>query len=114
MVTTLVPTSSGIGALHFVVPLASPESPVELAHLTETTATLSLAVPLTTTLAAAVERIVEPGDTIPSEGGLVSAAGAGLGLGFGFGGGGSGGNGGRGGGGGCGIGPGDSGLPYRS
>ena len=100
-----------MAAFQLVVPLAVPESPVEFDHFTDVTATLSPAVPLNTTLDADVERMVEPGDRIVSEGGVVSAppgdgfgvgvvggVGAGVGVGVGIGSG-------------VGAGTGDPGLP---
>jgi hypothetical protein len=85
-VITLVPVSSGTVAFQALVPLAIPESPVELAHLTEVTPTLSEAVPLKTRLDAVVETIVDPGEPIVNDGGVVSAPpGGGLGVGGGSG-----------------------------
>ena len=43
------------GVLQFVVPLAVPESPLDVAHVTDVTPTLSVAVPLTTKALAEVE-----------------------------------------------------------
>src|ERR1039458_658551 len=73
MVTTLLPTSSDTLADHIVVPEAVPESPVELVHFTAATATLSLAVPLTVMEAEEVATIVNAGEPILSDGGVVSA-----------------------------------------
>ena len=56
------------------VPDATPEPPVELLHLTAVTATLSPATPLIAMVEAVVERIVNPGDLICKEGGVVSPA----------------------------------------
>jgi hypothetical protein len=92
MVTTLLPSNSGTLADQFVVPEAAPESPVELLHFTAATPTLSLAVPLTTMEAEDVATIVNAGDTIVSDGGVVSplvggcvGVGAGVGVGTGVG-----------------------------
>ena len=71
-VITFVPTNNGMFADQDVVPDAAPESPVELVHLTAATPTLSLATPLTVAVAALVETIVNPGDLICSDGGVVS------------------------------------------
>jgi hypothetical protein len=43
------------GVLQLVVPLAVPESPLDVAHVTDVTPTLSVAVPLTTKALAEVE-----------------------------------------------------------
>jgi hypothetical protein len=72
-VTTLSPTNNGIVADHAVVPLAVPEPPVDVVQVTRETATLSAAVPLTEIVADDVETMVEPGLTILSVGGTVSA-----------------------------------------
>jgi hypothetical protein len=86
MVITLLPTSSGTLADHFVVPEAVPESPVEVVHVTAATPTLSLAVPLTAMEAADVATIVNPGETMLSDGGVVSPlVGVGVGVGAGVG-----------------------------
>ena len=53
------------------VPLAVPDPPVELDHVTCATPALSLAVPLTTIELAEVERVVNAGDKIVMEGGAV-------------------------------------------
>jgi hypothetical protein len=45
MVTTLEPFTSGIAALQFVVPVATPLLPELVDHLTCVTPTLSLALP---------------------------------------------------------------------
>jgi hypothetical protein len=73
MVTTLLPTSSGTLADHLLVPEAVPEYPVELVHFTAATPTLSLAVPLTAMEEEDVATMVDPGETIVSDGGVVSA-----------------------------------------
>ena len=73
MVTTLLPTSSGTLADHLLVPEAVPEYPVELVHFTAATPTLSLAVPLTVMEEEDVATMVDPGETIVSDGGVVSA-----------------------------------------
>ena len=88
MVTTLVPTRSGTLADHLAVPAAVPEYPFEVVHFTATTPTLSLAVPLTAMEAEDVATIVNPGERILSDGGVVSplrGAGAGVGVGVGVG-----------------------------
>jgi hypothetical protein len=69
------------------VPAATPAPPVELVHLTAVTATLSLAVPPIAMAAAVVEVMVNPGDLICSEGGVVSPGVGGAGVGVGAGGG---------------------------
>ena len=88
----LLPTSSGTLADHLLVPEAVPEYPVELVHFTAATPTLSLAVPLTAMEAEDVATIVNPGERILSDGGVVSplrgggvGAGAGVGVGVGVG-----------------------------
>ena len=73
MVTTLLPTRSGTLADHLLVPAAVPEYPVEVVHFTAATPTLSLAVPLNAMEAEDVATIVNPGETILSDGGVVSA-----------------------------------------
>ena len=85
-----MPTSSGTLADHLLVPEAVPEYPVELVHFTAATLTLSLAVPLTAMAAEDVATIVNPGERILSDGGVVSplrgvGAGAGAGVGVGVG-----------------------------
>ena len=85
---TLLPTSSGTLADHLLVPEAVPEYPVELVHFTAATPTLSLAVPLTAMEAEDVATIVNPGERILSDGGVVSplgCVGAGVGAGAGVG-----------------------------
>ena len=77
MVTTLLPTRSGTLADQLRVPEAVPEYPVELLHFTAATPTLSLAVPLTAMEAEDVATMVDPGETILSDGGVVSAPAAG-------------------------------------
>ena len=73
-VTIFVPTSSGTLADQFAVPDASPELPTEVLQLTAVTPALSLATPLNTMLADCVETIVEPGERMVSDGGVVSGA----------------------------------------
>jgi len=73
--------------LHLVVPVAVPDAPVELFHVTLATPTLSLAVPLTTIELADVEIVELAGETIVKEGGVVSGAEGGDGGAGGFGGG---------------------------
>ena len=72
MVTTFDPTNSGIVADQFVVPLAVPEPPVFVDHVTLVTPTLSLAVPLNAIADANVDRLVAPGDPMVNVGGVVS------------------------------------------
>jgi hypothetical protein len=72
MVTTFDPTSSGIVADQLVVPLAVPEPPVFVDHVTFVTPTLSLAVPLIAIVAADVDTLVAPGDPMLNDGGVVS------------------------------------------
>ena len=74
MVTTLVPTRSGTLADQLAVPDAMPALPVELVHFTAATVALSLAVPLIVMLAEEVETIVDPGDLMLRDGGVVSGA----------------------------------------
>jgi hypothetical protein len=71
-VTTFEPTSSGIDADQLDVPLAVPDCPMLVAHVTEVTPTLSLAVPLNAIEADEVETAVPPGDAIVNVGGVVS------------------------------------------
>jgi len=71
-----------IGAvLQLVVPVAAPDPPVELLHVTLATPTLSLAVPLTTIEPADVEIVELAGETIVKDGGVVSGAPGGAGNG---------------------------------
>jgi hypothetical protein len=70
-VTTFEPTSRGIDADQLVVPLAVPDCPVFVDHMTDVTPTLSLAVPLNAIVADDVETEVAPGDAIVNEGGVV-------------------------------------------
>ena len=73
MVIRFVPTSSGIsGVAHCVVPVAAPDTPVELLHVTLVTATLSDAVPENTMLAAVVDTFVLEGELTLNEGAVVS------------------------------------------
>jgi len=70
------------------VPEAVPEYPVEVVHFTAATLTLSLAVPLTAMEVEDVATIVNPGERILSDGGVVSpvgGVGAGVGVGVGVG-----------------------------
>ncbi len=69
-----VPTSKGTEADQEVVPPAVPEPPVDVAHPTDTTPTLSPAVPLIEIVAALVETIEEPGEIMLTVGGTVSVA----------------------------------------
>ena len=54
------------------VPLAVPDPPVEVDHVTEAILTLSRAVPLTATELADVEKLFVDGETIVRDGGVVS------------------------------------------
>ena len=67
-----MPTSSGTVADQLLVPEAVPESPVELVHFTAATPTLSVAVPLTAMETKDVATTVNAGETILSDGGVVS------------------------------------------
>jgi hypothetical protein len=64
----------------FSVPLAVPDPPLELAHVTAATPTLSCAMPLTTSELSEVDTLVVAGDKMVSDGGVVSGPG---GVGFG-------------------------------
>ena len=70
--TVLLPISSGTSADQFAVPEAVPASPPEVVHFTEVTATLSLAAPRMVRLAAVVETMVDPGELMFRDGGVVS------------------------------------------
>jgi hypothetical protein len=74
-VTVVFPIRTGTVADQLVVPVATPEVPKLVAHVTRLTATLSLAVPLMVTDAAVVDMVAEAeeGDPILSVGGVVSA-----------------------------------------
>jgi hypothetical protein len=61
--------------LQLVVPVAVPESPVELDQVTSLTPTLSLAVPLTTRELAVVETVLLDGETMDNDGAVVSGVG---------------------------------------
>ncbi len=90
--TVLLPTSSGTSADQDVVPEAFPAAPVDVVNLTAVTPTLSLAVPLMWMVADEVETMVPPGETIRTDGAVVSVGGLGGGdAGGGAGGGGEGG-----------------------
>ena len=71
-VTVFDPTSSGIVALHWVVPVAVPADPVFVVHVTLATAPLSEAVPMKFKLSSEVATEVEPGEVILSVGGVLS------------------------------------------
>jgi hypothetical protein len=73
-VTTLVPTSNGIDAVHCAVPEAVPAPPVEVDHRTEVTPVLSLAVPLNKIEADEAETMLPAGDAMAIEGGVESVA----------------------------------------
>ena len=86
MVTWFDPTSSGIAADHFTVPVAGPEDPVLVDQATAVTPTLSDAVPKNVSVAALVETVLPPGDVIVRVGAVVSLPpGAGVGVGTGVG-----------------------------
>ena len=71
--TVVIPTYSGMGPVdQLVVPFAVPDPPVEVAHVTWATPTLSLAIPLTTIELADVATLVIGGDKMVIEGGTVS------------------------------------------
>ena len=72
MVTTFEPTSSGIAADQLFVPLAVPEPPVFVDHVTFVAPKLSLAVPLKAMVVADVDTDVPPGDKTVNVGGVVS------------------------------------------
>ena len=77
----VIPTYSGIGPVDQVdVPFAVPDPPVELAHVTCDTPTLSLEIPLTTIELADVATLVMGGDKMVIEGGVVSGPVLGGGL----------------------------------
>ena len=69
--------------IQLFVPLAVPDTPLELDHVTEATPTLSCAVPWTTKELSEVETLVLAGDKIVMDGGVVSGPGGGV-VGFGF------------------------------
>jgi|HubBroStandDraft_4_1064222.scaffolds.fasta_scaffold1280916_1 hypothetical protein len=76
------------GVIQLFVPLAVPDTPLELDHVTEATPTLSCAVPWTTNEISEVETLMLAGDRIVIDGGVVSGpsvgiAGVGVGVGFG-------------------------------
>ena len=73
IVMVLVPTSRGIAEIaQLLVPVAVPDVPVELAHVTVATPAMSRAVPVTDIEEAAVERVVKDGETMAMLGGAVS------------------------------------------
>lgn len=72
MVTVLEPTRRGIDADQLAVPLAVPDCPMFVDHVTEVTPTLSVAVPLNEIAVAVVETVVPPGAEMVSVGGVVS------------------------------------------
>jgi hypothetical protein len=76
------------GVIQLFVPLAVPDTPLELDHVTEATPTLSCAVPWTTNEVSEVDTLVLAGNKIVIDGGVVSGpsvgtAGVGVGVGFG-------------------------------
>jgi hypothetical protein len=63
-----VPTSKGmVGTFHCAVPVALPEAPVELDHVSEVTP--AVAVPLNAMVAVDVETMVIAGEVMVSDGG---------------------------------------------
>ena len=69
----VIPTYSGIGPVdQLTVPFAVAVPPVEVAHVTCETPTLSLAIPLTVIELADVATLVIGGDKIVIDGGVVS------------------------------------------
>ena len=69
----VAPMYSGIGGVvQLSVPIAVPDPPVELVQVTAVTPTLSCAVPLTTSELAEVEGFTVDGETMVSDGGVVS------------------------------------------
>jgi hypothetical protein len=72
-VITLLPVRSGTLTDQIAVPDTAPPSPNELVHFTAVTPELSLALPLMATLAEDVENMVDPGDVMVRDGGVVSA-----------------------------------------
>lgn len=76
IVIVFVPISKGIGGVfQVVVPVAMPEPPVELLHVTEATPTLSDAVPEKTMVAEEAATLVPDGDRIARLGAVVSLLG---------------------------------------
>jgi hypothetical protein len=76
IVIVFVPTSRGIGGVfQVVVPVAVPEPPVELVHVTEVTPTLSDAVPEKTMVAEDATTLVLAGERMARVGGVVSLVG---------------------------------------
>jgi hypothetical protein len=75
IVIALLPVKSGTLTDQIAVPDARPPSPNESVHFTAVTPALSLAVPLMVMLAAEVETIVDPGDVMLTDGGVLSAPG---------------------------------------
>ena len=68
----LVPISRGIVEIaQLLVPVAVPDVPVELAHVTVATPAMSRAVPVTDIEEAAVESVVKEGETMAMLGGAV-------------------------------------------
>jgi hypothetical protein len=73
IVIVVVPTYSEMaGVTQLSVPLAVPDPPVELDQVTNATLTLSCDVPLTTIALAEVEKLLTDGETMESDGGVVS------------------------------------------
>ncbi len=78
-----MPTYSGIGpVVQLLVPVAVPDPPVELDHVTCATPTLSCAVPLTTIELAEVATVVMAGERMVTEGGTADPPVPGLTGGF--------------------------------
>ena len=72
IVTVVFPINSGTAADQLAVPDAMPELPLDVLQATETTPTLSEAVPAIVIEDLYTETMVDPGDTILSDGGTVS------------------------------------------
>jgi hypothetical protein len=72
MVIAFEPVNSGTEALQAVAPVAVPEPPKLFAQMTVVTPILSLTVPLIVIEDSAVETVVEEGEAMVSEGGVVS------------------------------------------
>ena len=64
--------------VQLLVPIAVPDPPVELTHVTCATPTLSCAVPLTTIELADVATVVMAGERMVTDGGAVDPPGLGL------------------------------------
>lgn len=64
--------------IQLLVPLAVPDCPLELDHVTEATPTLSCAIPWTINELLDVETLVLAGDKTVKDGGVVSGPGVGV------------------------------------